>query len=222
MNKLHLFARLSFGLHSRRSRQKAGVNPYEWLGTKKCKMHGSGEVRTRAGLRPLGIKRLKSNALDQLGHATNHFYRIISYKCGNGYKGHITFLVKNLVHGFPSSYTSQDASQSWLMFWSLQGISVLQVGMDPNNKRRCVLVLLPCKHTKCRLLLNDTIMVWQHPDGGFGGGPGQPAHSLPTYAAVCALAIVGRHGPGGGWDQINRRVAHLLMYGVFIHVSPAV
>jgi prenyltransferase beta subunit len=50
----------------------------------------------------------------------------------------------------------------------------------------------------------DTIMQWQHPDGGFGGGPGQAAHSLATYAAVCSLAIVGRPGPEGGWDQIHR------------------
>ena len=50
----------------------------------------------------------------------------------------------------------------------------------------------------------DTIMAWQHPDGGFGGGPKQAAHLLPTYAAVCSLAIVGRPGPGGGWDQIDR------------------
>lgn len=47
-------------------------------------------------------------------------------------------------------------------------------------------------------------MAWQHPEGGFGGGPGQAPHLLPTYAAVCALANVGRPGPGGGWDQIDR------------------
>jgi protein farnesyltransferase subunit beta len=46
----------------------------------------------------------------------------------------------------------------------------------------------------------------QHPEGGFGGGPGQNAHLLPTYAAVCALSIVGRPGPDGGWDQIDRYV----------------
>ena len=44
----------------------------------------------------------------------------------------------------------------------------------------------------------------QHPDGGFAGGPGQVAHLLPTYAAVCSLAIVGRPGDGGGWDNIDR------------------
>ncbi len=50
----------------------------------------------------------------------------------------------------------------------------------------------------------ETIMAWQHSEGGFGGGSGQSAHLLATYAAVCSLAIVGRPGPGGGWDQIDR------------------
>lgn len=48
-------------------------------------------------------------------------------------------------------------------------------------------------------------MLWQHPDGGFGGGPGQAAHLLTTYAAICSLAVAGSPGPGGGWDQIDRK-----------------
>lgn len=58
----------------------------------------------------------------------------------------------------------------------------------------------------------DTVMACQHSDGGFGGGPAQNAHLLPTYAAVSALAIVGRPGPGGGWDQIDRCV-----YAITLH-----
>ena len=50
----------------------------------------------------------------------------------------------------------------------------------------------------------DTLLALQHPDGGFGGGPGQAAHLLPTYASICAFAIVGRPGEGGGWDAIDR------------------
>jgi hypothetical protein len=70
----------------------------------------------------------------------------------------------------------------------------------------------------CRAI--DTIMAWQHPDGGFGGGPGQAAHVVPTYAAVCALAIVGRPGPGGGWDQIDRRVPNCYPYGSVVNFPP--
>lgn len=48
-------------------------------------------------------------------------------------------------------------------------------------------------------------MRYQHPDGGFGGGPHQNAHLLATYASVCSLAIVGSPGEQGGWDQIDRK-----------------
>ncbi|EIW78087.1 terpenoid cyclases protein prenyltransferase [Coniophora puteana RWD-64-598 SS2] len=112
---------------------------------------------------------------------------------------HLQFLVRNLTQGFPERYVSQDASQPWLLFWTLQSFSVARVGLDPGNKQRAI----------------DTILAWQHPDGGFGGGPGQAAHLLPTYAAVCALAIVGRPGPGGGWDQIDREK----MYAFFMSLK---
>jgi protein farnesyltransferase subunit beta len=51
---------------------------------------------------------------------------------------HLEFLVRNLVQGFPSKYISQDASQPWLMFWTVQGFSVLQAALDPSNKQRFV------------------------------------------------------------------------------------
>jgi protein farnesyltransferase subunit beta len=31
----------------------------------------------------------------------------------------------------------------------------------------------------------------QHPDGGFGGGQGQLAHSATSYAAILSLVLVG-------------------------------
>ena len=51
-------------------------------------------------------------------------------------KSHLEFLVRNLVQGFPARYISQDASQPWLMFWTLQSLSALQVAIDPDNKQR--------------------------------------------------------------------------------------
>lgn len=104
-------------------------------------------------------------------------------------KAHMQFLVKHLVHGFGIRYVSQDASQPWLLFWTLQAFSCLGVLLDPDNKKRVI----------------DKVLTWQHPNGGFGGGPGQSSHLLTTYASVCILAIVGSSGPAGGWDQINRK-----------------
>ena len=50
---------------------------------------------------------------------------------------HLQFLVRNLVQGFPERYVSQDASQPWLMFWTLQSFSTLQVAIDPDTRQRC-------------------------------------------------------------------------------------
>ena len=51
---------------------------------------------------------------------------------------HLQFLLRNLIQGFPARYISQDASQPWLFFWTLQGFSVLGVGLDEVTRRRCV------------------------------------------------------------------------------------
>lgn len=51
---------------------------------------------------------------------------------------HVQFLARALIQGFPTKYMSQDASQPWLIFWTLQGLSVLEVALDPGNKQRCV------------------------------------------------------------------------------------
>ncbi|PFH45619.1 hypothetical protein AMATHDRAFT_77974 [Amanita thiersii Skay4041] len=114
-------------------------------------------------------------------------------------RAHMQYLIRNLIQGFPSRYISQDASQPWLLFWTLQSFSILQVGLDPGNKERTI----------------KKVLSLQHPDGGFGGGPGQSAHLLPTYAAVCTLAIAGRPGPDGGWDQIDRKK----MYNFFMSLK---
>jgi protein farnesyltransferase subunit beta len=50
--------------------------------------------------------------------------------------GHMQFLVKQLVQGFPARYSSQDASQPWLLFWLLQSFSCLGVVLDPGNKQK--------------------------------------------------------------------------------------
>lgn len=49
---------------------------------------------------------------------------------------HIQFIARVMLQGFPSKYIGQDASQPWLMFWILESLSTLQVGLDPGNKQR--------------------------------------------------------------------------------------
>ena len=60
-------------------------------------------------------------------------------------RAHMQFLVRNLVQGFPLRYMSQDASQPWLLFWTLQSFSVLQVTLDPGNKQRFVIARFTCQ-----------------------------------------------------------------------------
>ena len=59
-------------------------------------------------------------------------------------RGHLELLVRNLIQGFPARYMSQDASQPWLMYWTLQSFSTLQVAIDPDNKQRCLTWALSC------------------------------------------------------------------------------
>ena len=51
-------------------------------------------------------------------------------------KSHFEFLLRNLRQGFPERYTSQDASQPWLIYWTLHGFSILGVGLDDQTKKR--------------------------------------------------------------------------------------
>ena len=48
---------------------------------------------------------------------------------------HMQYLVRNLLQGFPVRYTSQDASQPWLMYWTLHALALLGVDLDPDNKQ---------------------------------------------------------------------------------------
>ncbi|CAI5461577.1 unnamed protein product [Closterium sp. Yama58-4] len=87
---------------------------------------------------------------------------------------HVRFLLKGLDH-LSSSYASLDASRPWLVFWIVHSLSLLQHPLDASLAARCA----------------DTLRRCQHPEGGFGGGPGQLAHLATTYAAVAALLTVG-------------------------------
>ncbi|XP_019865145.2 protein farnesyltransferase subunit beta [Aethina tumida] len=89
-------------------------------------------------------------------------------------KQHIDFLLQNLSY-LPSSYQILDASRSWMCYWILHALSLLGTDVNKELKTKIISFLRKC----------------QHPDGGFGGGPGQLSHLAPTYAAVNALVLLG-------------------------------
>ncbi|RCN43518.1 hypothetical protein ANCCAN_10481 [Ancylostoma caninum] len=65
-----------------------------------------------------------------------------------------------------------DASRTWMCFWGLHSLNILGAVPSHQQKAEIIAFLKAC----------------QHPDGGYGGGPGQYAHLAPTYASVMALA----------------------------------
>ncbi|XP_015910439.1 protein farnesyltransferase subunit beta [Parasteatoda tepidariorum] len=86
---------------------------------------------------------------------------------------HLRFLKQGLT--VPSGMEVLDASRPWLCYWILHSIELLGEPIPSDIKSHIIEFLRAC----------------QHPNGGFGGGPGQDAHLAPTYAAVNALCILG-------------------------------
>lgn len=80
-----------------------------------------------------------------------------------------------------------DCSRPWLCYWNLHALEILGERLTDEEYSPIVHFLSNC----------------QHPDGGFGGGPGQYPHLASTYAAVCALSIIETEE---AYDAINRLV----------------
>ena len=99
-------------------------------------------------------------------------------------RSHIRFLRKNLGN-LPAPFMAADASRPWILYWCLNGLSLL--GVDVTEYRDGVI-------ETARSMQNDT--------GGFGGGFGQTSHLATTYAVVLALTIVGGES---AYDIIDRR-----------------
>mmetsp|Transcript_56157 Transcript_56157/g.130767 ORF Transcript_56157/g.130767 Transcript_56157/m.130767 type:complete len:420 (-) Transcript_56157:68-1327(-) len=75
----------------------------------------------------------------------------------------------------PTNFAGLDASRPWFVFWISHALEVLDAYDEERWSSQVASFLAHC----------------QHPDGGFGGGPGQLAHLAPTYAATAALIIAG-------------------------------
>ncbi|CCJ29712.1 unnamed protein product [Pneumocystis jirovecii] len=98
---------------------------------------------------------------------------------------HITYLLNVLTKPLPKPYIALDASQPWIIYWTLCAYSLLGQSVDMYKERTI-----------------SSIKAMQLESGGFGGGHGQIAHLASTYAAVMALCIV---GGDAAYNCINRQ-----------------
>ena len=86
---------------------------------------------------------------------------------------HVSYLMRSLRH-LSAGHVVLDASRCWLCYWIVHALALLGAPLPPDAASDVVEFLSLC----------------QHPDGGFGGGPGQMPHLAPTYAAVSCLAEI--------------------------------
>ena len=98
--------------------------------------------------------------------------------CELSFEAHAVYLLAGLMGN--GCHSSLDASRPWLVYWSVHGLDVLD--------RLTEQVSAELAQSIVRFLARCV-----HPDGGMGGGPGQQAHTAPTYAAVLSLAILSSH-----------------------------
>ncbi|KAJ7386804.1 hypothetical protein OS493_006833 [Desmophyllum pertusum] len=97
---------------------------------------------------------------------------------------HIQYLKRGL-HHLSEAYECLDSSRPWLCYWILHGMELLNATITPEEYSQTADFLKRC----------------QDPLGGFSGGPQQIPHLAPTYAAVCALCILGTNE---AYDVIDR------------------
>ncbi|KAL6767596.1 hypothetical protein ACKKBF_B35885 [Auxenochlorella protothecoides x Auxenochlorella symbiontica] len=88
---------------------------------------------------------------------------------------HAKFLRKGL-GCLNAGFLGLDASRTWLCYWILHGLVLLERPFPAQPDRDSIITFL----ASC-----------QDPEGGFGGGPYQLPHLAPTYAAVAALVTLG-------------------------------
>lgn len=84
-------------------------------------------------------------------------------------------MLKDCLGSLPQSYECLDASRTWIVYWVLHSLWLLNDMPDAQTLSDVVKFLSMC----------------QHEEGGYGGGPGQYPHLGTTYAAVNALSIIG-------------------------------
>ncbi|KAI0984806.1 hypothetical protein GJ496_006253, partial [Pomphorhynchus laevis] len=97
---------------------------------------------------------------------------------------HSSYILKSLFN-LPAQFESMDSSRTWLLYWSIQALSLLNERISDDVAQSIIDFLSDC----------------QDRNGGFAGGPGQDPHLAPTYAAIHAIASLQQQN---GYKIINR------------------
>lgn len=99
--------------------------------------------------------------------------------CELSFDAHATYLMNGLL-GKTGCHSSLDSSRPWLLYWCIHGLDLLGRldTLDSSIALGVVHLLRRCMNPN---------------SGGFGGGPGQQAHTAPTYASVLTLSVLTSH-----------------------------
>ena len=89
---------------------------------------------------------------------------------------HVVFLHRHIGKQLPEAFSTLDASQTWVVYWTLHSLALLNAPLPDNITSHDIVEFLK----SC-----------QHETGGFGGGPQQLPHLAATYAAVMSLITLG-------------------------------
>ena len=85
--------------------------------------------------------------------------------------------------GLPGSYSSLEVSQTWLLYWSITALDLLNTNDEPKR---------PEEDAALRKQAAWTLsFLWDEKRGGFAGAPRHLPHMVATYAGVHACAQIG-------------------------------
>lgn len=101
----------------------------------------------------------------------------------------IEYLLSGL-GSLPRGYQSQDCARTWVVYWILNSLHLLNADLYVNDKM-CKNIISFLKSCQCK----NT--------GGFGGGPRQYAHIAASFGAVMALMTIGTKE---AYDAVDREM----------------
>lgn len=111
----------------------------------------------------------------------------------------------------PSSYMSLDSSKPWILYWTLQGLDLIDRLPTEDETLVGVVKTLESCWTNCSENEED--------GGGFGGGYGQLPHCATSFAAVSALCIIAGNdrdlypeATSLALELLQRKKSHLLSW----------